>query len=81
MIKKSGYKIKKIREFKSYVADKLNISTGAYSKIENDDTELNIKILNEIGDVLEIDSIEILGFDEKLIQLYENRIKRVGNIF
>lgn len=101
MIETPGHKIRKIRELKSYtqeyLSDRLNISTRAYSKIESGETELTIKRLNQIGQILEVSPIEILGFDEKqifnnctqkgniginynyfpekLIELYENKIK------
>ncbi|QAR31736.1 XRE family transcriptional regulator [Ornithobacterium rhinotracheale] len=71
MIKNPEFKIKQIRELKNlsqeYVASELGISTRAYSKIETGETQLNINRLNEISSILEVDPMEILGFDEKKI--------------
>lgn len=81
MIVKPETKIKRIRELKNvsqeYIANQLGISTRAYSKIETGETQLTINRLNEIGDILGIDPIEILGFDEK--QVFNN-CKQEGNI-
>lgn len=82
MIETPGRKIKKIRELRSYtqeyISDRLNISARAYSKIENGETELTIKRLNEIGEVLEVSPMEILGFDEK--QIFNNYNQQGGNM-
>ncbi len=71
MIQQPEVKIKQIRELKNitqeYLANELQISTRAYSKIENGETQLTINRLNEISTVLGVDPIEILGFDEKNI--------------
>ncbi len=81
MIKSPGNKIKKIRELRSftqeYMAEKINLSTRAYSKIESGETELTIKRLNEISEILEVKPEEILGFDEK--QIFNN-CNQKGNI-
>lgn len=74
MIQQAETKIKQIRELKNftqeYVAQKLGLSTRAYSKIETGETQLTINRLNEISTVLGIDPMEILGFDEK--QVFNN---------
>lgn len=71
MIVKPELKIKQIRELKNitqeYLANELEITTRAYSKIENGETQLTINRLNEISAVLKVDPMEILGFDEKQI--------------
>ncbi len=71
IIQQPEVKIKQIRELKNitqeYLANELQISTRAYSKIENGETQLTINRLNEISTVLGVDPIEILGFDEKQI--------------
>ncbi len=71
MIQQAEVKIKQIRELKNitqeYVAQKLGLSTRAYSKIESGETQLTINRLNEISEVLEIQPLEILGFDDKKI--------------
>ena len=67
-------KIKQIRELKNYtqehMAQKLGLSTRAYSKIETGETQLTINRLNEISSILEVPPMEILGFDEK--QVFNN---------
>lgn len=71
MIKQVGIKIRQIRELKNitqeFVAKELEISTRAYSKIENEETQLTINRLNEISNILQINPMEVLGFDEKQI--------------
>lgn len=74
MIKQPEVKIKQIRELKNltqeFVANELEISTRAYSKIENGETQLTINRLNEISAILQVDPMEVLGFDEKQIFSY-----------
>ena len=74
MIQQAEIKIKQIRELKNitqeYVAQKLGLSTRAYSKIESGETQLTINRLNEISEVLGIGSMEVLGFDDK--QVFNN---------
>ena len=52
------------------MAQKLGLSTRAYSKIETGETQLTINRLNEISSILEVPPMEILGFDEK--QVFNN---------
>ena len=81
MIDNPHTKIKQIRELKNYtqeyVADRLNLSIRAYSKIESGETQLTINRLNEISGILEVDHIELLGFD---YQQVFNNCKQEGNI-
>lgn len=81
MIVEPGNKIKQIRELKNftqeYVAGELGITTRAYSKIESGETQLTINRLNEISGILNIEPLEILGFDDK--QIFNN-CKQEGNI-
>jgi transcriptional regulator with XRE-family HTH domain len=71
MIQQPEIKIKQIRELKNftqeYVAQQLGLSTRAYSKIETGETQLTINRLNEISAVLEVQPMEVLGFDDKKI--------------
>ncbi len=71
MIEQPEIKIKQIRELKNftqeYVAQKLDLSTRAYSKIETGETQLTINRLNEISKVLEMEAMQLLGFDDKKI--------------
>ncbi len=81
MITNPETKIKQIRELKNltqdYVASQLQLTTRAYSKIESGETQLTINRLNEISSILEIEPLEILGFDDK--QVFNN-CKQEGNI-
>jgi transcriptional regulator with XRE-family HTH domain len=74
MIEQPEIKIKQIRELKNftqeYVAQKLGLSTRAYSKIETGETQLTINRLNEISAILGVGPIEVLGFDDK--QVFNN---------
>ncbi len=87
MIEQPEIKIKQIRELKNftqeYVAQKLGLSTRAYSKIETGETQLTINRLNEISKVLEMNPVEVLGFDDKKIFNITNSTGNNGynNIF
>lgn len=71
MIEQPETKIKQIRELKNftqdYMAQKLGLSTRAYSKIETGETQLTINRLNEISGILGVQPMEVLGFDDKKI--------------
>ena len=73
---KLGSKIKKIRELKDftqeYMAQRLQITTTGYGKIERDETEMTLTKLENIAAILEIDFRQILDFDEKLIFNIQN---------
>ncbi|MCF8321671.1 MAG: helix-turn-helix domain-containing protein [Flavobacterium sp.] len=86
MIEQAETKIKQIRELKNftqeYVAQKLGLSTRAYSKIETGETQLTINRLNEISAVLGIGPMEVLGFDDKKVFNFynSNDINNIKNI-
>ncbi|KGN69590.1 MULTISPECIES: helix-turn-helix domain-containing protein [unclassified Porphyromonas] len=69
-------KIRQIRELQDitqeYMADNLGISTRAYSKIETGETQLTIGRLNQISEILKVEPIQILGFDDKKIFNFNN---------
>ncbi|MBX2948040.1 MAG: helix-turn-helix transcriptional regulator [Crocinitomicaceae bacterium] len=81
MIENAHIKIKQIRELKNYtqehVAAHLGLSNRAYSKIESGETQLTINRLNDISEILEVDPIELLGFDHR--QVFNNCTQE-GNI-
>lgn len=60
-------RIRKIRETKGfkqdYIADKLGISTTAYSKMENGETKITLDKLEKIAEVYKTDVESILKFD------------------
>jgi transcriptional regulator with XRE-family HTH domain len=71
---KIGNKIRKVRELKNItpkdMADRLNMSTQGYSKIERDEVALNIDRLLEIAGIFEMKPEDLLTFDEK--QVFNN---------
>jgi transcriptional regulator with XRE-family HTH domain len=66
-----AHKIRRIREIKNYsqefVAQKLDISPKAYSKLENDETKLSVDRLYQIAEILEVKPEDLMNFDEKMI--------------
>ena len=81
MIQQAEVKLKQLRELKNltqeHIATQLGLSTRAYSKIESGETQLTISRLNEISKILEIDPMEVLGFDHQ--QIFNN-CSQEGNI-
>ena len=62
--KEVGYRIRKIREAKDLnqqnMADKLEITAGAYAKIERGETDPSITRLYEIAAILKVDILSFL---------------------
>lgn len=76
-----GNKIKNIRELKNftqeYMAERLDISQAAYSKLEKGDIKVSAEKLSQIAKVLEVNPEEIVSFDS---QKYFNSFNNVkGN--
>lgn len=76
-----GHKIKNIRELKNltqeYVAEKLEISQAAYSKMEKGETKVSDEKLSQIARALEVNPEDIHAFDS---QRYFNSVSNVkGN--
>ncbi len=73
-------KIRKARELKDlkqdYIAQELDLSPRAYTKIETGETELTFKRFFRIAAILEIKPEELLGFDYKSIF---NNCNKSGN--
>ena len=72
-----GENIRKIREIKGfsqeYMADRLNISQRQYSRLEKEQSKLDLHKLEEIATILEATPIQLMGFDEKQIfNIYNN---------
>lgn len=74
-----GNKIKNIRELKNftqeYMADKLEISQAAYSKLEKGDFKISQDKLNKIAEILDVNLEDIKDFDNKRILNSYNSIK------
>jgi transcriptional regulator with XRE-family HTH domain len=71
--------IKNIRELKNltqdYMATQLDITQGAYSKIERGETDMPLSRLEQIAKILGIKLLDIIGFDEGKICLYVSKDK------
>ena len=74
-----GNKIKNIRELKNftqeYMAEKLEISQAAYSKLEKGDLKISQDKLNKIAEILDVNLEDIKDFDNKRILNSYNSIK------
>lgn len=81
MIQNPEIKLKQLRELKNltqeHIATQLGLTTRAYSKIESGETQLTINRLNEISNILNIDPMEVLGFDHQNVF---NNCTQEGNI-
>ncbi len=76
-----GYNIKKTREFKNltqeYLADRLNISTKTYRRIENNEQDVTFNRLQQIAEALETSLEDLLGSPKKQ---YFSQAHQSGNI-
>lgn len=73
-----GLKIKQLRELRNYtqqyMADRLNMSLAGYGKIERDSTDIGLKRLNQIAEILETTIPQILSFDSnQVFNQYNNK--------
>lgn len=68
---KIGNKIQRIRELKNIppkdMADRLNITTSGYQKIERDEVSINMERLEEISSIFEMKPEDVISFDEKVV--------------
>ena len=66
-----GNRLRKLRELRnytqSYMSIQLEISLSAYSKIERDETEISLKRLQQIAEILNVTVTGILHFDEEVL--------------
>ena len=73
---KLGNKVRKIRNLRGfsqeYVAQKLNISTQAYGKIETNHTKLDDERLQQIAEILGVTPEDIEHFDEDKFFVHNN---------
>lgn len=71
MEKQIGKKVRQLRELKGYsqqyMADKLSVSQRAYSKMETNETRLDWSKITKIAEVLEMDPMDMISFDDNLI--------------
>ncbi|MDY3520051.1 helix-turn-helix domain-containing protein [Riemerella anatipestifer] len=78
-----GYKIKNIRELKNltqeYMAERLDISQAAYSKLEKGNTKISEEKLNKIAEILDVNPEDITDFDNKKVLNSFNNVKGNNN--
>ena len=78
-----GYKIKNIRELKNltqeYMAERLDISQSAYSKLEKGDIKVSQEKLSQIADILEVKPEDISSFDSQKYFNSFNNVKGSNN--
>ena len=71
MSKDIGVKIRQLRELKGftqeYMAEQLAMSQRAYSKLERNETKLDWDKISDIANLLEIEPIDLINFDDSLI--------------
>jgi transcriptional regulator with XRE-family HTH domain len=71
MKKEIGQKIRQIRELKGYsqeyIASKLGVSQRAFSKIETNETKVDWQKITKIAEILEIEPLDIVSFDDNLV--------------
>ena len=73
---KIGDNIREIREVeknfkRSYVAERLNMSTRAYANIENNRTDLSMKKLEQIAEIFECSPQYILTYKSSKKEFYK----------
>lgn len=68
---KIGNKIHKVRELKNItakdMADRLDMTTAGYQKIERDEVSINMDRLLEIAGIFGMKPEDLLTFDEKIV--------------
>lgn len=66
-----GANIRKVRELKNYsqdyMADCLSIAQRTYSDIENDKINIDAERLKKISEILEVDPMVLVAFDERIL--------------
>ena len=76
-----GEKIRKLREFRQYsqdyVAKKLKITQGAYSRMEQGEIDVPFSRLEKVAEVLEMPIEKLVGYDDK--QMMTNYITQSDN--
>jgi transcriptional regulator with XRE-family HTH domain len=64
-------KIRKLRELKGYkqetMAKKMGLTTNGYGKIERGESAITVDRLDQIAQVLEVSTLDILQFDDNFV--------------
>lgn len=79
-----GANIQAIREVeknfkRSYLADRLNISTRAYANIENNVSDITLERLGEIAEILECSPQYIINYKQSKKAFYNYFHNNIGN--
>jgi transcriptional regulator with XRE-family HTH domain len=81
---KIGQKIKKLRELKNlnqqYVAKEVGMTQGAYSKIEQGDSDLSYSKLEKISEALGLKPEDVISFNDQMVFNVSNN-NNGGNVF
>jgi transcriptional regulator with XRE-family HTH domain len=76
----AGLRIKKIREYRNYtqqhMADSLEISQNAYSKIESETTKLTTNRLEQIAKILDVPVETIINDEHQIFNLSNNHVEK-----
>jgi transcriptional regulator with XRE-family HTH domain len=76
-----GNRIRKIREEQSFtqenIADELNITHGAYSKIERGETDVQVTRLYDIAKILKVEVVDFFK-EKKEPSFAEDQLKNYG---
>lgn len=79
-----GEKIRKIRVLKgysqTYMSDELKISQRAYSKIERNETKIDVKFIYEIASIFDVEPTDILSFNDEIFFKKREELN-VNNLF
>lgn len=79
-MQESSLKIKRLREYRNltqqYIADKLDISQNAYSKIENGTTKIRLDRLEQIAKVLDVPVESIISGEKQVLNIENNTIDK-----
>jgi transcriptional regulator with XRE-family HTH domain len=83
--KKTAARIKKIREEKKitakYVAEKMDMDTGSYSRFENGQTQITVTNLYKISAILQVALNDILQLEERNVYTnHNNTVMQQGTI-
>lgn len=82
---KIGEKVRKIRLLRDFkqetLAEKLGITTQAYSKLERDDTKMDTNRLMQIAEILGVSVEDIEKFDDKNLFILNESENGQGSYF
>ena|SRR5690606_21596980 len=78
-----GTNIKRYRELRNYtqeyMAKQLNISQNAYSKIEANQTKVDVERLQKLAEILEVGEMDLMR-EPNIVNLYNNQLIHNGYV-